>query len=117
MLLGVLGYLKYAPFLVRNLNFLAEKMLGGELYGSKTAAPGRHFLLYIAGSGVSGRCVLGEVEAEATPGKLALFLGFFPRSWKVQSACTPNSRSALGREGTFVRRLMERRGKDLVGSF
>ena len=80
MLLGVLGYLKYAPFLVRNLNFLAEKMLGGELFTvQKLLLPVGISFYTLQAVGYLADVYWGKIKAETHPGKLALFLGFFPQ--------------------------------------
>ena len=79
-LLGVLGYLKYAPFLVRNLNFLAEKMLGGELFTvQKLLLPVGISFYTLQAVGYLADVYWGKIKAETHPGKLALFLGFFPQ--------------------------------------
>ena len=79
-LLGVLGYLKYAPFLVRNLNFLAEKILSGELFAvQKLLLPVGISFYTLQAVGYLADVYWGKIKAETHPGKLALFLGFFPQ--------------------------------------
>lgn len=79
-LLGVLGYLKYYNFFAENVNGLLS------ILGQTGGLPARKLLVPIGISfytlqaiGYMADVYWGKIPAERHPGKVALFLGFFPQ--------------------------------------
>ncbi|HCT91135.1 MAG TPA: MBOAT family protein [Lachnospiraceae bacterium] len=80
VLLSVLGYLKYYNFFAANLNFLLERAGGVPLLRPQNLLLPVGISFYtLQAIGYMADVYWGKIPARGHPGKLALFLGFFPQ--------------------------------------
>ncbi len=79
-LLGVLGYLKYYNFFAENVNVLLGAVgQGAVLPAKKLLVPIGISFYTLQAIGYMADVYWGKIKAEHHPGKVALFLGFFPQ--------------------------------------
>lgn len=80
VLLGVLGYLKYHNFFVSNWNFIADRLgLVSSLKAKEILTPIGISFYTLQAIGYMIDVYWNKTEVYPHPGKIALFLGFFPQ--------------------------------------
>lgn len=79
VLLGILAYLKYYNFFIQNVNVLLAQGGSSLALGTSRCSFRLAIILYAAGNWYVADVYWEKVEVFRHPGKIALFLGFFPQ--------------------------------------
>lgn len=86
LLLGILGYLKYCNFFVTNINHILEMSGRSVFLQPQTLLVPIGISFYtLEAVGYMADVYWGRIHAEKNWAKIALFLGFFRRSWRDRS--------------------------------
>jgi D-alanyl-lipoteichoic acid acyltransferase DltB (MBOAT superfamily) len=98
-LLCLLGYVKYSGFFAANLNRISESTgILARLTPENLFIPIGISFYTLQAIGYMVDVYWGKAEVSTHPGKTALFLGFFPRSWKGLSVPMDRQQMLCGKE-------------------
>lgn len=116
ILLGILAYLKYCNFFIQNINrIFAASGSGFHLNPQNLLIPIGISFYTLEAIGYMADVYWGRIKAEHNFGKVALFLGFFRRSWRDRSAAGMIQQMHSGSADRFEAKILQRESSVLPG--